>query len=323
MTKEKKKKRKENRLSSWLLVLLMLLGIGIMAYPTASDRWNAVHASRAIASYSSTVENTDKEKLAQMLEEAKQYNERLLEKENPYLMTDEALEEYTNLLDVSGTGIMGYLTIESIGVHIPIYHGMEEKILQIAVGHLDWTSLPVGGESTHAVLSGHRGLPSAKLFTDLDRMRVGDVFIITVLDQELRYEVDQIRVVEPDEVSDLVIVPGEDYCTLVTCTPYGINTHRLLIRGNRVSTEPGPRNELIVPSEAYRLPYYLTIPAVGIPLLFLFLIGVLIWPVHGKSGLKKSDLNRVIEELSESEKALETDSRKTESDQNHKNEDQS
>ena len=294
-TAEKKKKKKSN-LTTWLLILILLVGAGIMAYPTVSDWWNSFHASRAIASYSSTVENTDSEKLNAMLEAARAYNRTLLTKENPYVMSDEDLEEYNSLLDLSGTGIMGYITIKSIGVYIPIYHGTEESVLQIAVGHLDWTSLPVGGESTHTVLSGHRGLPSAKLFTDLDQIKEGDQFSITVLNQMISYEVDQIRIVEPGDISELSIVPGQDYCTLVTCTPYGINTHRMLVRGHRVANESG---DYVVTPEAYRIPNYLTIPAVAIPLLFLFLIGMLIYYRINNATMKNNDVYRLIEEVTE------------------------
>ena len=294
-TAEKKKKKKSN-LTTWLLILILLVGAGLMAYPTVSDWWNSFHASRAIASYSSTVENTDSEKLNAMLEAARAYNRTLLTKENPYVMSDEDLEEYNSLLDLSGTGIMGYITIKSIGVYIPIYHGTEESVLQIAVGHLDWTSLPVGGESTHTVLSGHRGLPSAKLFTDLDQIKEGDQFSITVLNQMISYEVDQIRIVEPGDISELSIVPGQDYCTRVTWTPYGINTHRMLVRGHRVANESG---DYVVTPEAYRIPNYLTIPAVAIPLLFLFLIGMLIYYRINNATMKNNDVYRLIEEVTE------------------------
>ena len=283
-------------MGTWILVLIMLIGLGIMAYPTVSDWWNSFHASRAIASYSNAVESVDKEKLDEMIQAAHEYNERLLKKPNPYTMTDEDLAEYNSLLDLSGTGIIGYITIKSIGVYIPIYHGVEESVLQIAIGHIEWTSLPVGGESTHAVVSGHRGLPSAKLFTDLDQLREGDTFSITVLNQMITYEVDQIRIVEPGDISELAIAPGKDYCTLVTCTPYGINTHRLLIRGTRVANEAG---ELVVPAEAFRIPNYITIPAIGVPLLFLTLIILLVVSGRRKPKIKTADLYRMIEEVTE------------------------
>ena len=297
LTKTEKKKKRKSSLTSWLLVLVMVVGIGIMAYPTISDRWNELHSSRAIASYSTNVEHADREELAAMIEAAKEYNDTLLEKNNPYLMTDRDIERYNSLLDLTGTGIIGYITIRSIGVYIPIYHGTDESVLQIAVGHINWTSLPVGGESSHAVLSGHRGLPSAKLFTDLDRMKEGDRFSITVLNQEISYEVDQIRIVEPEDVSPLGIEPGKDYCTLVTCTPYGINTHRLLIRGTRVANESG---EMVVTPEAFRIPNYLAIPAVAIPLLFLFLLGMLIYYRVRRRRLKQDELYRIIREVTES-----------------------
>ena len=300
LTAEEKKRKKRSALTSWALVLVMLLGLGIMAYPMVSDWWNSFHASRAIASYSNAVENVDREKLDDMIRAAHEYNDKLLKKANPYVMTDEDLEEYNSLLDLSGTGIIGYITIKSIGVYIPIYHGVEESVLQIAIGHLDWSSLPVGGESTHAVVSGHRGLPSAKLFTDLDQMREGDTFTITVLNQMITYEVDQIRIVEPGDISELGIVPGKDYCTLVTCTPYGINTHRLLIRGTRVANEAG---ELVVPAEAFRIPNYITIPAIGVPLLFLTLIILLVVSGRKKPKIKTADLYRMIEEVTEQSNA--------------------
>ena len=285
-TAETKKKKKSNW-TTWLLILILLFGAAIMAYPTVSDWWNSFHASRAIASYSSTVENTDSERLNAMLEAARAYNQTLLTKENPYVMTDEDLEEYRSLLDLSGTGIMGYITIKSIGVYIPIY--------------------PVGGESTHTVLSGHRGLPSAKLFTDLDQVKEGDQFSITVLNQMISYEVDQIRIVEPGDISELGIVPGQDYCTLVTCTPYGINTHRMLVRGHRVANESG---DLVVTPEAYRIPNYLTIPAVAIPLLFLFLIGMLIYYRISNAKMKKNDVYRLIEEVTEERPSSDTGKKK-------------
>lgn len=300
LTAEEKRRKKRSALGTWLLVLIMLIGLGIMAYPTVSDWWNSFHASRAIASYSNAVESVDKEKLDEMIQAAHEYNERLLKKPNPYTMTDEDLAEYNSLLDLSGTGIIGYITIKSIGVYIPIYHGVEESVLQIAIGHIDWTSLPVGGESTHAVVSGHRGLPSAKLFTDLDQLREGDTFTITVLNQMITYEVDQIRIVEPGDISELAIVPGKDYCTLVTCTPYGINTHRLLIRGTRVANEAG---ELVVPAEAFRIPNYITIPAIGVPLLFLTLIALLVVSGRRKPKIKTADLYRMIEEVTEQSNA--------------------
>ena len=269
------KKKKSSAWSTVLLVAILLVGIAIMAYPTFSDWWNSFHQSRAIASYVQVVDNTSAEEMDAMLQAAREYNARLLSREARFVPTEEDTEEYQSLLDVSGTGIMGYVQIPGIGVNLPIYHSTDESVLQIAVGHIEGSSLPVGGESTHAVLSGHRGLPRARLFTDLDKVKEGDTFTVTVLNQTLTYQVDQIRIVLPTELTDLDIVPGEDYCTLVTCTPYGVNTHRLLVRGTRIENAAG--QTVVVAPEATRIPTGIVIPAVGIPLLFLFLLGLLIY----------------------------------------------
>ncbi len=272
----RRKKRRRSILTTLLLVVILLVGMGVIAYPTVSDWWNSFHQSRAIASYSEAVDNASAEEIDAIFAAAEAYNQSLLEKENPFAMTEENLAEYNSLLDVSGTGVMGYIQIPVIDVTLPIYHGTSESVLQVAIGHLDWTALPVGGESTHAVLSGHRGLPSARLFTDLDKVQEGDYFTITSLNRTVTYEVDQIRIVEPQEVSDLKTVPGKDYCTLVTCTPYGINTHRMLVRGRRIDNIEEERI-IIVPPGAFRIPNYIAIPAIGVPLLFLFLLGLAIY----------------------------------------------
>ena len=286
-TPDAAKKKKNSNWTTWLLIGMMLLGAAIIAYPSVSDWWNSFHSTRAIVSYSKQVEEMDTALLSSMIDAAHDYNDRLMQKENPYAMSDEDLEEYNSLLDLSGTGLMGYIQIKAINVYIPIYHGTEENVLQIAVGHLDWTALPVGGVGTHAVLSGHRGLPSAKLFTDLDKIKEGDRFSITVLNQTIMYEVDQIRIVEPGDIKELGAVPGMDYCTLVTCTPYGINTHRMLVRGHRVEGEGG---QLVVPAEAIILPNYITIPAVGIPLLFIFLLGLMVATRRKKPKVRAADI---------------------------------
>ena len=225
----------KKHLSTILLVAVLVVGVGLMAYPSVSDWWNSFHQTRAIASYSDAVavmDNTDYEKL---WNDAGVYNQTLAEKANPFFITEEDQRLYEECLNISGTGVMGYIDIPKIDCELPIYHTTEESVLQIAVGHLEGTSLPVGGESSHCVLSGHRGLPSAKLFTHLDRLEEGDIFLMQILDETLTYEVDQIRIVLPSEVDDLYIVEGQDLCTLVTCTPYGINSHRLLVRGHRIA----------------------------------------------------------------------------------------
>ena len=266
------KKKKSSKGSTLILILIFLIGLAIMAYPTVSDYWNSFHASRAIMAYNDQINNTKQEEYDRMFAEAQAYNCRINERENPFLVTDEEKENYEKLLNLTGTGIMGYIDIPEIKVSLPVYHGTSEAVLQVAAGHLDWTSLPVGGESTHCVLSGHRGLPSAKLFTDLDRLVVGDQFILYILNEALTYEVDQILIVLPDEVSDLTVKRGQDLCTLVTCTPYGINTHRLLVRGHRVDTKE--TKVIRVTADAIQIEPLLVAPIIAIPLLFA-MIGLL------------------------------------------------
>lgn len=224
---------KKKHISTIIIALVFLAGLGFLLYPTASNLWNRAHQSRAIATYTKQVEKLDDSQNKEMLKAARKYNKSLLKKSDHWKLSKKDKKKYESLLDVSGTGIMGYIEVPKIDCSLPIYHGTDEGALQIAIGHLEGSSLPVGGKSTHCVLSGHRGLPSARLFTDLDQMEEGDVFVLNVLGRKLAYEVDQIKVVLPDEMSDLEIVQGKDLCTLVTCTPYGINTHRLLVRGHR------------------------------------------------------------------------------------------
>lgn len=224
---------KKKHISTIIIALIFLAGLGFLLYPTVSNLWNRAHQSRAIATYTKQVEKLDDSQNKEMLKAARKYNKSLLKKSDHWKLSKKDKKKYESLLDVSGTGIMGYIEIPKIDCSLPIYHGTDEGALQIAIGHLEGSSLPVGGKSTHCVLSGHRGLPSARLFTDLDQMEEGDVFVLNVLGRKLAYEVDQIKVVLPDEMSDLEIVQGKDLCTLVTCTPYGINTHRLLVRGHR------------------------------------------------------------------------------------------
>ena len=224
---------KKKHISTIIIALIFLAGLVFLLYPTVSNLWNRAHQSRAIATYTKQVEKLDDSQNKEMLKAARKYNKSLLKKSDHWKLSKKDKKKYESLLDVSGTGIMGYIEIPKIDCSLPIYHGTDEGALQIAIGHLEGSSLPVGGKSTHCVLSGHRGLPSARLFTDLDQMEEGDVFVLNVLGRKLAYEVDQIKVVLPDEMSDLEIVQGKDLCTLVTCTPYGINTHRLLVRGHR------------------------------------------------------------------------------------------
>lgn len=263
----------KRNLSTIILILIFLIGLSLLLYPTFSDYWNSFHQSRAIASYAEQVANIDDERYEQLLGEAIAYNKDLATKPFNLTLVGSDLEQYNATLDVTGTGIMSYIEIPKINCYLPIYHGTSEGVLQIAIGHIPGTSLPVGGESSHCVLSGHRGLPSAKLFTDLDQMIVGDTFVIRTLDEVLTYEVDQILIVLPDEVYPLTIEEGRDYCTLVTCTPYGINSHRLLVRGHRIETENV--YEIRVTADAQQIEPMFVAPVVAIPILLLLLIWLL------------------------------------------------
>ena len=236
--KKGKKKRKGPSISTIILFIILLAGVGILLYPSISDWWNSMHATKAIAGYVTAVEDLSAQEREDAIKAAQAYNTKLLNGVD-FDLTEEEYAEYEKMLDIGGTGIMGYVQISAIGVNLPVYHSVDESVLQIAVGHIPGSSLPVGGERTHSVLSGHRGLPSAKLFSDLDRMVEGDIFTLNVMGQTITYMVDQIRIVLPEETDELAIQPGRDYCTLVTCTPYGVNTHRMLVRGKRIENIAG------------------------------------------------------------------------------------
>lgn len=223
--------------SSMILSMIIIAGLSLLLYPSISDYWNMFHQSRSIAQYTEAVDQLGEEEKEQMRKAAEAYNEALKQKPNRWELSEEEYKEYESLLDVSGTGIMGYIEIPGLQVAIPIYHGIDQEILQIAVGHIEGTSLPIGGFGTHSVISGHRGLKSAKLFTDLDQLVEGDIFKLSVLGETLTYQIDQIHIVLPEELNDLQIEENKDYCTLLTCTPYGVNTHRLLVRGHRIANE--------------------------------------------------------------------------------------
>ncbi|MBO4888161.1 MAG: class C sortase [Firmicutes bacterium] len=276
MKKVKKGPKRRSVWSTVILFLIMLTGVGIMAYPSVSDYWNSLHQSRAIASYSASVDSLSEETYKKIWDEAVAYNQEFAASPISWEPSEAELKAYYKVLDVSGTGIMGYIEIPKIGCSLPIYHSTDEAVLQVAIGHLVGSSLPVGGQTSHCALSGHRGLPSAKLFTDLDRMVVGDVFYLRVLNETLTYEVDAIHIVEPYDLSFLQLEQGKDLCTLVTCTPYGINTHRLLVRGHRIATVMEEEVTVSITSDALRIPNRITIPAFGIPALFIFLIIMLI-----------------------------------------------
>ena len=267
--------KKRSNAVTILLILVLLAGLSLLLYPSVSDYWNSLHQSRAIASYAEGVAHLDEGRYEELWEAAKAYNESLLERNSAYVLTEEQKTEYEKLLDVSGSGVMGYIEIPVINCTLPVYHGTDEAVLQIAVGHLEWSSLPVGGESTHCVLSGHRGLPSAKLFTHLDKLVVGDVFMLRILDEVLTYEVDQILIVEPQEVGALGIIEGQDLCTLVTCTPYGVNTHRLLVRGHRIETVEEAK-VVRVTADAMQIEPLIVAPVAALPMLAVLLILLLL-----------------------------------------------
>ena len=280
--------KKTSKLITIILILILLAGLSLLLYPTVSDYWNSVHQSRAIASYAVQVAEIDSDTYEQLWADAQAYNRSLIGKAGRYDMTDEERAKYESLLDVSGNGIIGYIEIPSIKCALPIYHGTDEAILQIAVGHIEGTSLPVGGSGTHCVLSGHRGLPSARLFTDLDKMVVGDTFMMRVLDETLTYEVDQIRIVLPNEMDDLEIEEGKDYCTLVTCTPYGINSHRLLVRGHRIENQVEAQ-DIRVTSDAIQIEPLIVAPIVALPMLLALLIILLVSGTKKPVGGKKNE----------------------------------
>lgn len=265
----------KKHLSTILLFLVFFIGLSLLLYPSFADWWNSFHQSRAVATYAEQVANMDNDQYQEIWDAAWNYNHSLIDRPNDFLLNEEQKVNYEALLNIGGNGIMGYIEIPKIDITLPLYHGTSESVLQIAIGHLDWTSLPVGGESSHCVVSGHRGLPSARLFTDLDQMELGDTFLLRVLDEVLTYEVDQILIVEPHETDDLLIQEGEDLCTLVTCTPYGINTHRMLVRGHRVESA----KEIIVrrvTADAVQIEPVIVAPFVATPILLILLVALML-----------------------------------------------
>ena len=256
------------------LTLGFLVGICILLYPAFSDFWNSKTQSRAITDYESVLDNLDENEYSAIFERAHAYNKALYETNYP-LMDYKNVPGYYDTLRITDNDMIGYLKIDRIGVELPIYHGTSDDVLNRGVGHLEGSSLPIGGENTHSIMSAHRGLPSSKLFTDLDRMEIGDNFQIIILDQVLTYQVDFIKVIEPTDVSDLQIIEGGDYCTLFTCTPYGINTHRLLVRGVRIETIK-EKPIIYVSNEAFRIEPLLVTPAVAAPMLLVLLIHLLV-----------------------------------------------
>lgn len=261
---------KKGSLLTIILTLLIIVGLYLVLYPTFSNYWNELHQTKAIANYDSVISDMSTEDRSNIFEEAIEYNKALRKIRFPLMYYDE-VSGYNDLLNVSKDGVMGYITIDKINVELPIYHGIDETVLQVAVGHIQGSSLPTGGESTHCAFSAHRGLPSARLFTDLDKLEIGDVFKLTILDQTLTYQVDQIRIVDPENIEPLYVVDGEDYCTLVTCTPYGVNSHRMLVRGTRIENEKQLLN-IRVTADVVIIDPVVVAPFIATPILLVLFI---------------------------------------------------
>ncbi len=270
-------KRRKRKWSTFILLLVFFVGLSVMLYPTLSNYWNSKTQSEAIVDYEKMLENMTPEDYTKLFEDADAYNKALAALPFP-LLDYNSVDGYFETLDLSNTGIMGYITISKIGVELPIYHTTNDEVLSVAVGHLQGSSLPVGGIGTHAVVSAHRGLPTATLFTNLDHMELGDIFTITVADRTLTYQVDQIETVDPTDTSLLTIDKEGDYCTMLTCTPYGINTHRLLVRGERIETID--QKTIHITSDAYQIDALIVTPIVALPILFTLMMIVLFKPVN-------------------------------------------
>ena len=270
-----------NNLLTFLMVTGLIVGIVLLVYPSVANYWNSFHQTQVLIEYNDVVSSMSKEDYKKFLDDAKEYNNKLAESGIIWNMSDSELEEYEKKLNINKNGIMGYISIPKVHIKLPIYHGTSESVLQVAIGHIEGSSLPVGGKGTHCIVSGHRGLPSAKLFTDVDKIKEGDTWTMTVLNETITYECDQIRIVEPEDLSELQIVEGEDLCTLVTCTPYGVNTHRLLIRGHRVANADGTAD---ITADAIQIePVYIA-PVLAVPALIILFLILLIASIRARRG---------------------------------------
>ena len=272
--------------STIILLVSFFIGLSVLLYPSISSYWNSKTQSEAIVDYESMLSQYKPEDYSAIFAEADAYNKQLSQLNEP-LVEHNRLPDYNGILNIGGAGMMGYITVPKISQELPVYHGTSDGVLSVAVGHLQGTSLPVGGENTHCVVSAHRGLPTAVLFTHLDRMEIGDIFYFTILDRTITYEVDQIRIVKPDDTSLIQIKDGKDYCTLLTCTPYGINTQRLLVRGHQI--DASQTRNLYVANEAYRIEPLVVMPIVALPIIFVLLIYVMFAPVK-KESLEEESL---------------------------------
>lgn len=281
-------KKKNSNLSTILLVVMFFVGLCLLLYPSLSDYYNSFHQSRVIARYAETIADMGNEEYQRVLAEARAYNEEIAAQSPHWILSEEERKVYNGVMNISGIGIMGYIEIPKIECSLPIYHGTSDTVLQIAIGHIEGSSIPIGGPGTHAVLSGHRGLPSAKLFTNLDKLQEGDTFVIRVLDETMTYAVDEVLIVEPNDLSRLSIQAGKDLVTLVTCTPYGINTHRLLVQGHRVENQIEDL-DIRVTADALQIEPIIVAPLMAIPLLLLLIIGVLF-----STGRKKVNVTELL-----------------------------
>ena len=270
----------QSKKSTIILLISFFIGLSVLLYPSVSSYWNSKTQSEVIVDYEAMLASYQPEDYTALFEAADDYNRRLYQLEYP-LRDHMQLEDYADILDVSGTGMIGYITVPKISQELPVYHGTSDAVLSVAVGHFQGSSLPVGGKNTHSVVSAHRGLPTAVLFTHLDRMEIGDTFYFTILDRTITYEVDQIRIVEPHDTSLIQIQEGKDYCTLLTCTPYGINTHRLLVRGHQI--DASQKRTLYIANEAFRVDPLVVMPMVALPIIFVLLIYVMFAPVKKES----------------------------------------
>lgn len=292
-TGQKKAKKKQSNLGNVLFILIFIGGLGVFLYPSVSDYINSKNQSRAISNYDETLANLSEADYSALWDAAYDYNQKLVANGTRFQMTEEELEEYRKVLNPAGTGIMGSIEIDKIDVSLPIYHETTEEVLAVGVGHLEGSSLPTGTKNTHCVLSGHRGLPSAKLFSDLDRIEVGDTFLLHILDQTFAYQVDQINIVLPADTGHLGIEPGEEFVTLVTCTPYGINTHRMMVRGRRVDYSEEIR--LVVPADAMKYGPLVVAPFIGGPIIVILLVIYLIMPARRRTTAKRMARNMIQE----------------------------
>lgn len=282
---------RKNRITGILLLVALLAGLSLLLYPFLADYWNSMHQSRAIATYRNAVTELDNNDYEGMLEEAQAYNDALPGNPDRFLPSEEEHQRYENLLSISEDGIIGYVEIPSIHVSLPFYHGTDEDILQVAAGHIEGSSLPVGGEGTHCVISGHRGLPSARLFTDIDQLTEGDIFTLLVLDETLTYEVDQIRIVEPEDISLLEIEEGKDLCTLVTCTPYGVNSHRLLVRGHRVENRE-EEGILRITADALMVDSRFVAPVIAAPIILVLILVLMVRTLRKRRRKSKGETEK-------------------------------